>query len=342
VTSVLVLAAGRRRYVLEELLASAPSGARLLAADADPLAVALTLPHVEVHIEPADTRHWPEWLAQVCRDRSVDAVLSLHDFQALNLAPLEKRLAQLGTAVIGPDAATVNTLIDKVAMSAHIEKACPGAAVETHLLGDLTQMQFSGRTRWIVKDRFGSGSSGLRTVTSWAEFQAAQQEASTVGADWVVQPACSGQEWNVDMFFDQRLRAMGHCAKRKIRMRAGETDCAHIVKDAPERLLAVCHAAMRGLTVRGNVDIDAFVDGDVVKVIDINPRFGGGFAFSAKAGFDAARGIWQLARGEPVAPLHATREFIAGKGISVYEFPTLEEHAFGALKPVSYPSPDFR
>ena len=88
--------------------------------------------------------------------------------------------------------------------------------------------------------------------------------------------------------------------KHKLRMRAGQTDRATTV-DHP-RLEAVGALIGRRLGHRGIMDCDAFVDGDDVWVIDLNPRFGGGYPFSHLAGANLPAALVAWAEGSRVDP----------------------------------------
>ncbi len=77
----------------------------------------------------------------------------------------------------------------------------------------------------------------------------------------------------------------GVLARRKVRMRAGETDKAVTVDPAPCTRIAERIAEASDLT--GLIDVDVFVDDfGGASVIDINPRFGGGYPFVHLAGAD--------------------------------------------------------
>jgi carbamoyl-phosphate synthase large subunit len=106
----------------------------------------------------------------------------------------------------------------------------------------------------------------------------------------VVQPRLPGLEHGVDIVGDLHdagaLRAV--LARRKVRMRAGETDKAISVDPAP--FVANAERIARAAHLTGLVDVDMFLaDGGEPSVIDINPRFGGGYPFVHLAGADVPR-----------------------------------------------------
>ena len=115
------------------------------------------------------------------------------------------------------------------------------------------------------------------------------------GQDVVVQPCLPGLEHGVDIVGDLRepgeLRAV--LARRKVRMRAGETDKAASVDPAP--FVANAERIARAAQLTGLIDTDMFLaEGGEPSVIDINPRFGGGYPFVHLAGADVPR--YYLAR----------------------------------------------
>jgi carbamoyl-phosphate synthase large subunit len=82
-------------------------------------------------------------------------------------------------------------------------------------------------------------------------------------------------------------------------MRAGETDVAEVVEDT------TLNAAGRQLGEAfghvGALDVDVFVDGEVVSVLDVNARFGGNYPFAHLAGADVPLTYVRWALGEDVS-----------------------------------------
>ena len=67
-------------------------------------------------------------------------------------------------------------------------------------------------------------------------------------------------------------------------MRGGETDIAEVVSN--EMILKESRKISILLKHKGNVDCDILVDSKGLYVIDVNPRFGGGYMFSLASGMD--------------------------------------------------------
>lgn len=311
-SKILVLAAGRRRYVVEALRASMGAEDSLMASDRSADMPGLSVVGVEGLVEPAGTEDFREWLLETCRRESIQGVLSLHDHQTIQVSALRDELRSVGSQWIGPSLETAETMLDKTLLARFLTNRNEGLAIPTYSMGDRLP---DTATAWIVKDRLGSGSSGL--VVGVAR-ETAQRALDTDGA--VVQPQIAGAEWNLDFFFWGDGLIHGISAKRKLRMRGGETDAARVfpVTELPFDVMPVIDA-FREIDHLGNVDIDVFVDDDKIQVVDVNPRFGGGYAFSVHAGYRAAEAVWALAGSGVVAPfsVEAERGFTGAKSIEV-------------------------
>lgn len=317
-TTVMVTSAGRRRYVLEELVRFAGPGDTVIAADMNPLAPALSTPGVQamaIHGDSPEQRA-REVLANV-ESSKVDALLSLHDYEAIELSQHTKELSALGCLFIGPSVEACQVSLDKLSLAELLNSIDPKLTPQTYSQIEQAEQAANTSARWILKDRLGSASSGLQFVDAAALVSAAKQ--LPLGT-WVAQPFSAGIEYNVDIFRDLDGSIAGTSTKQKWAMRGGETDSATVLLNPPEPVVDAALRATAELDITGNVDVDVILDTENnAVVIDINPRFGGGYAFSALAGYRAGQAIWQLARREDVTPLSPDREITAAKHVAVAE-----------------------
>ena len=81
-------------------------------------------------------------------------------------------------------------------------------------------------------------------------------------------------------------------------MRAGETDKAQTVDNAEIR--AIGCTLGRNLKHIGNLDVDVFEKDGKYYVLELNPRFGGGFPFSYEAGVNFPKAIIEWLKGNEV------------------------------------------
>ena len=104
----------------------------------------------------------------------------------------------------------------------------------------------------------------------------------------MIQEFLNGQEIGADVYIDMISgEVVSIFTKKKIKMRAGETDKAVSFKD--KRLFALIETFVQEVGYRGQIDIDIFeIDGQYY-ISEVNPRFGGGYPHTYECGCDHMR-----------------------------------------------------
>ena len=310
--TVVIGSAGRRLYLVDwfrEAFADLGLDGRVVVTENDPTSAAAsygdigrTLPR---YVDPA---YGPALLELVDELRPA-VFLSVNDYELMHLhvaTDLAEAMRERGILVPGVDRAWQLGCADKLRMAQLLEGI--GVPTPRTVTGDdeagIAEIAAASESL-VVKHRLGSGSSGLALVAAdgvRAAIDAAIDSApapadgsAPSGQDVVVQPCLPGVEHGVDIVGDLRepgeLRAV--LARRKVRMRAGETDKAASVDPAP--FVANAEKIARAAQLTGLIDTDMFLaEGGEPSVIDINPRFGGGYPFVHLAGADVPR--YYLAR----------------------------------------------
>jgi carbamoyl-phosphate synthase large subunit len=114
----------------------------------------------------------------------------------------------------------------------------------------------------------------------------------------IIQTRLPGQEYGLDVINDLDGQHVVTIVKRKLAMRAGETDRA-ITEHHPQ--LEQLGAAIARLTKHpGIMDVDVFWDEKNAFILEFNPRFGGGYPFSHAAGVNLPKAIVAWLQNEPV------------------------------------------
>ena len=90
----------------------------------------------------------------------------------------------------------------------------------------------------------------------------------------------------MDVLNDFQGNHFGTYVREKLAMRSGETDKAISVID--ERFHVLGRKLGEALKHMGNMDCDVFEKDGELYVLELNPRFGGGYPFSHEAGMNTA------------------------------------------------------
>jgi carbamoyl-phosphate synthase large subunit len=139
----------------------------------------------------------------------------------------------------------------------------------------------------IVKPRYGSASSGVTFVRNTRQLLAREDET-----DLIVQTVAEGQEYTVDVYVGRDGKC--RCAVPRLRLatRAGEVSKAITVRNSRiSRLVQQVAEALPGAYGVLNIQIFHNFQNDEIRVIEINPRFGGGYPLSHAAGAPMVRWI---------------------------------------------------
>ena len=301
--TIIISSAGRRLYLIDwfrEAFAALDIEGRVVVAENDPTSSSASYGDVGRSLPKYDDPDYGRELMSLVAEFDAKILISANDYELIHVhvnSGLANSLRETGVLVPGVSAAWQAGCADKLQMAqmlAAIEVPTPATVSGAD---DQGIDELSARAdEFVVKHRFGSGSSGLRVVSADQVRQAVTEAALSAPVagghpgtrdDVVVQSKLPGAEYGVDIIGSLTDGGMlsGVLARRKVRMRAGETDKAVTVDAAPFARISELIAGASDLT--GLIDVDVFVDDfGEASVIDINPRFGGGYPFVHLAGAD--------------------------------------------------------
>ncbi|WP_052302673.1 ATP-grasp domain-containing protein [Cellulomonas flavigena] len=151
----------------------------------------------------------------------------------------------------------------------------------------------------VAKPRRGSASVGVVT----AEDVSALQVPGS-GDDYIVQQRATGVEVTVDLAVGREGRVLAVVPRRRLEVRGGEVSKG-VTVDYPAVISLAREVARRLPGAYGALNVQVFYDAatEDVRVIEINPRFGGGYPLSHHAGANIVDALLRDSRGEDVAEL---------------------------------------
>ncbi len=313
--NIMLTCAGRRNYLVRYFRNEVGDTGNVLAVDASDSAPALQCADKAFILPRLDDPTYLDALLSLCDQENVQLLLSLNDFELPLLAANRSRFLAVGTMLAISPSAIVDTCLDKWAT--HSFLLGHGLSVpKTFLsLGDAQKALRSGEMSFpvVVKPRWGTASIGVEYANDAEELDLAYRlsarrtvcSPSRVNAvdpthSVLIQEQLVGDEYGLDIVNDLDGNYVCTFAKRKLAMRAGETDRAVTVHDP--MLTALGEAIGRTLGHVGNLDCDVFVRDGHAFVLEMNPRFGGGYPFSHVAGANLPAALIAWANGMPADP----------------------------------------
>ena len=132
----------------------------------------------------------------------------------------------------------------------------------------------------LVKARRGFGSRGIYRANNHQELDYFLARVDTPS---MVQRACAGEEFSIDVFCDLESRCLNAVPRTMIESKGGETIKGKTIKDRD--LIEHGARVAEALGIVGPANVQCFREPDgSLPVTDVNPRFGGGFPLPTAAG----------------------------------------------------------
>ena len=316
--NVLLTSAGRRTYLIDYFREALGGQGRVFASNSA-LSPALLRADTGIITPLIYSETYIPFLLETCRQHEIGLLVPLFDVDLPVLAKHRAEFEALGVRLAVSTEETLLNCNDKYYMFLKLWKMgirCP----ETCISEDDALLKLMAKTMdypVIVKPRLGMGSISVNLAYDKAELRAfyghckreiensyLKYEAAACPKECVlIQARAEGNEYGLDVIDDLDGNYVTTIVRRKLAMRAGETDEAVILgkNNAEYRVLSELGAQISaGFAHIGNMDVDVIMDPANMRpyVIDMNARFGGGYPFSHLAGVDLPRAYLAWAEGE--------------------------------------------
>lgn len=311
--NILFTCAGRRTYLLMYFKENMQPDDKVVATDMQLTAPALQVADVKLQVPAVYAEDYIDKTLAICKEQKIDALISLNDLELPILAEQKARFKENGVKVIVSDPQVIDIAFDKYKTAQWVESIGLNAPKTYVTLASAKEALAKGEIAFplFMKPRWGSGSIGLETIDDMEELDIYYHllmkkikktilATASVGDEYImIQEKLTGNEFGLDVMNDLEGNNVAVSVKQKLAMRAGETDKALTV-DLPE-VREMGAAIGRNLKHIGNLDVDIMqrANGDYC-VLELNPRFGGGYPFSYEAGANMPLAILKWLRGEVV------------------------------------------
>ncbi len=303
--NILLTSAGRRTYLVH-YFKDALKGKGMVHASNSIMTYTLTQADKYVITPGIYDDGYIDFLLDYCRQENISAIIPLFDIDLPVLASNQQRFDAEGVRLIVSPSRVTSICNDKWETYLFLKSL---GCVQPHSFLSLDEAERALAEGTItfplfLKPRWGMGSIGVYQAENadelrvfyqkvqrdifktYLRFEAREAEDSCV----LIQEKIAGSEYGLDVLNDLSGNYVTTIAKKKIAMRAGETDVACIVDNAPFE--AIGRLLSTRLSHTANLDVDCFLtDSGDIFILELNCRFGGQYPFSHCAGADFPRQI---------------------------------------------------
>lgn len=282
-TNILILSAGTRNKVVQYFKKALNGDGRVIATDCSNLAPAIYNADKYYIVPRMTDEGYLDVILDICKKEQISGVLSLIDPELSLLSDNVEKFAEVGTKVIGSSYELCERSLDKYEMYKWLVdngyKCAKSYMNKEEFFADLDD----GTAKFpvFVKPARGSASISISKVTDreTVDLLFAHEDGL------MIQEFLDGQEIGADVYIDMISgEVVSIFTKKKLKMRAGETDKAVSFKD--EKLFELIKEFVDRAGYRGQIDIDIFDINGEYYISEVNPRFGGGYPHAYESGSD--------------------------------------------------------
>jgi carbamoyl-phosphate synthase large subunit len=300
--NILFTCAGRRNYLINYFKDALNGKGKIFAADKTLLAPALVDADVAIILPNINDINYISALKEVIVKHKIDAVISLNDLELPILSKYKTELESAETKVIISNEDVIDLAFDKMETFNFIKQIGLNTPKTYTNLKETKTAINNGILKFplVVKPRLGSASKGIVFTETMEELELAftlQQlklKKPILNSDSqhdldnviLIQEKLEGKEYGMDILNDFEGNYIGTFVREKLSMRAGETDKAiSVIAPKFENLGKTIATQLKHI---GSLDCDVFTVKNELYVLELNPRFGGGYPFSHEAGINIA------------------------------------------------------
>lgn len=279
----LILSAGTRNKIVQYFKRAFDGIGTVVATDASELGPAIYDADKYYIVPPITELGYIDIVLDICKKEQISGVLSLIDPELSLLAENKEKFDAFGVTIIGSSYELCEMALDKMQMYEWLKNHRYNCARSWMDKNEFYKAVEAGEITYpvFVKPYRGSASISISKVYDKETIEMLFAH----GDDLMIQEFLNGQEIGADVYIDiVSGEVVSIFTKKKIKMRAGETDKAVSFKDL--KLFKLIEKFVLEAGYRGQIDIDIFEINGQYFISEVNPRFGGGYPHAYESGCD--------------------------------------------------------
>ena len=296
--NILLSCVGRRSYLVEYFKSALVGEGIVVGTNSEAFTSGMSACDKSYVVPAVNDEDYIPTLLDIAKKENIKMIISLFDIDLPFLAKSKKLFQDEGIEIIVSSEKVIEIANDKYLTYQFLKENnfhTPKTFINlTEVLDLINKSNLSFPL--FIKPRFGMGSIGVYKADNIEElnffYKYVQKQITNsylsklsskdLNSMVLIQEAIIGQEFGIDILNDLNGNFLINISKEKVAMRSGETDISVVIKNT--ELDDLSEKLSSDLKHIGNLDIDVLFDGKNYYILELNPRFGGGFPFSYMAG----------------------------------------------------------
>lgn len=297
--NILLLSVGTRNKIVQYFRENLEGKGNVIATDCSELAPALYEANKHYIVPKITDDAYIQVILDICKKENISGVLSLLDPEISILANSYSLFKANGIHVICSDYNICERCLDKWEMFKWLKQNNYLTAQSYLDKYEFYKDVLNGCITYpvFIKPVRGSASIGISKVYDQETIDLLFKHNDGL----LIQEYLDGQEIGADCYIDTISgRVISIFTKKKLNMRAGETDKSVSFKDP--NLFNYIERFIYDSGLRGQIDIDIFEINGKYYISEVNPRFGGGYPHAYECGVNNIKYIINNLEGKENSP----------------------------------------
>lgn len=257
---------------------------RIVATDSSDLAAGFFLADDHMVMPEANAALYKDKLFQVVKDKDIKILMPSSGYDVYPYSENRDRLHESGAVAVVSDRGKLETCRDKALTFKTLSHAFKDVVPFTTLIPEKIRL-----FPIIAKPRFGKGSRDIFVIKDQSELDYVKSRHT----DMIYQELLPGTEYTVDVLSDLSEKPLVAVPRIRLQTKAGISTKGKVVHN-PE-LENLCMKIAEFIGIRGPCCIQMKESAEgVLKLVEINPRMGGGTIFTALAGINFPKLVMDL------------------------------------------------
>ena len=261
---------------------------RIVASDSNPISAGFFMSDAYEVLPEIDSKLYITRLFDIVKKHKIEILMPSSGYDIYQYSENKEKLLKLGALPVVSDKKTMERCRDKMQTFNYLSK-------KFNLPFTTSDYKKTSRFPLIAKPRYGKGSKGIVKIDNEKELKYVQIKKDNL----IFQEYLPGTEYTIDVLSDLECEPIIAVPRIRLETKAGISTVGKIVKD--ENISDTCKSIAKYLKIRGPCCIQMKESKEgILKIVEVNPRMGGGTFFTTLAGANFPAMILDMVNGKKV------------------------------------------
>jgi carbamoyl-phosphate synthase large subunit len=261
---------------------------RIVASDSNPISAGFFMSDAHEVLPEIDSKLYVSRLFDIVEKHKIEILMPSSGYDIYQYSDNKEKLLKLGALPVVSDKKTMERCRDNMQTFNYLSK-------KFDLPFTTLDHKKTSRFPLIAKPRYGKGSKGIVKIDNEKELKYVQTKKDK--DNLIFQEYLPGTEYTIDVLSDLESEPIIAVPRIRLETKAGISTMGKIVKD--ENISDTCKSIAKWLKIRGPCCIQMKESKEgILKIVEVNPRMGGGTFFTTLAGANFPAMILDMVNGK--------------------------------------------